>query len=260
MRKKCIFCRRDDQKITKEHVFPDWLSELFGDSFTAINEGTTSEGKVLYRYESKVFQQTVNTVCKSCNNNWMSEIENQAKPILTKMLRDKNIVLDKKSQLKIATWAMKTILVMNHDNPKGKSIIPQGHYDRFYSTKTIGNESLMLLGYNHIDRLKPGDRLASNWLAVTERMSVHKDVSEEDMRAIMQEPTTYGATLSLANIVFQLIGHKAPSTINLEVAVPDEPMRVINSFQKKVRWPLPHTINEVGGLAVIHEALKGGPT
>jgi hypothetical protein len=85
MRKICIFCQRDDRKITKEHIFPDWLSKMFGDEVTGRNEGVNANGSIMFNYESKIFQQTVNSVCQDCNNGWMSEIENAAKPILVKI-------------------------------------------------------------------------------------------------------------------------------------------------------------------------------
>jgi hypothetical protein len=45
------------------------------------------------------------------------------------LFRGKSFVIDKKSQQKIANWAMKTILVVNHNNPAPPAgpFIPQAH-------------------------------------------------------------------------------------------------------------------------------------
>jgi hypothetical protein len=164
MRKKCIFCQHDDRKITKEHLFPDWLSKMYGDSVTGINEGTNADGTIAYSYSSNIFQQTTNSVCEVCNNGWMSQIENDAKPILIKMLKSKSFVLDKKAQVKLSTWAMKTMLVFNHENPKppAKQFIPLEHYVKFYEEKRVSDDSIMLLGYNPVGKFRPGQRIASN--------------------------------------------------------------------------------------------------
>ncbi len=261
MRKKCIFCQRDNQKITKEHILPNWLSRMYGEDMTCTNESTTEEGKVVYSFQSKIFQQTTNTICAACNNGWMSEIENQAKPILERMLRGKNVVLDKKKQHRIATWAMKTVLVINHNNPAPpkKPMIPISHYENFYMNKQITDRGIVLLGYRPLKTLKDGDRIACSWINVSQHLQVDKKISERDRKLIEESGGSYGSTFCIANIVFQIVN---PLIINkairFEMLIPDEPERVINPFTTKVRWPLPHSIDEVGGLTVIHEALKGG--
>jgi hypothetical protein len=70
----------------------------------------------------------------------------------------------------------------------------------------------------------------------------------------------YGVTLSLANIVIQLHGHDLVdgSSHKVEILVPDEPLKILNPYSYKIRWPLRHNINEVGGLDAIHAAVKGG--
>lgn len=261
MRKKCIFCQRDDQKITREHILPNWLSKMYGRHTVCVNESTTEDGTVIYSYPSKIFQQTSNTVCAACNNGWMSEIENQAKPILERMLKGKNVVLDKKKQLRIATWAMKTVLVINHNNPAPpkKPIIPTSHYEDFYANKQITDKSIVLLGYRPLKEFKDGDRIACNWINVSQHLLVDKKIPESDRKLIEESGGSYGVTFCIANIIFQIVNPLAISKTNrFEMLIPDEPERVINPFAIKVRWPLPHNIDEVGGLTVIHDALKGG--
>lgn len=262
MRKKCIFCQRDDQKISKEHILPDWLNKLYGEDMTALNEGVRDDGTILYSYTSKIFQQTVNIVCKSCNNGWMSEMENTAKPILTKMLKNKNIVLDKKSQIKIANWAMKTILVMNHNNPAPpeRPIIPRSQYSKFYEDKSVSKDNLILLGYQAPKKYKPGERIASNWITAAENIQVHKNDVAKVRKLKDAGGRVYGITFSLDGLVFQMIGNDLgpDNGHKVEMIIPEEPLRVLNPHVRKIRWPLNHAVDEIGGLEVLHDALKGG--
>lgn len=257
-----MFCQRDDHKITKEHLFPDWLSKMYDNSVTGINEGTNADGSVAYSYTSKIFQQTVNSVCEVCNNGWMSQIENDAKPILVKMLRGKSFVLDKKSQARLATWAMKTMLVFNHANPAppARQFIPVEHYVKFYEQQKVSDESIMLLGYNPVGRFRPGQRIASNWIDIVQNIEVPSELEATIREKHEQGRNIYGVTLSLANIVFQLHGSDLADgvTHKVEIFIPDEPLKTINPYEQKLRWPLRHNINEVGGLEAIHAAIKGG--
>jgi hypothetical protein len=262
MHKKCIFCQDDERKITKEHLFPDWLSKMYDSTVTGINEGTNADGTIAYSYTSKIFQQTANSVCEVCNNGWMSQVENDVKPILSKMLRGKSFVLDKKSQIKLSTWAMKTMLVFNHENPSppAKQFIPPEHYVKFYEQKKVSEENVMLLGYIPVGKFKAGQRIASNWIDVAENIQVPKELAADLAKRHEEGHNVYGVTLSLANIVFQLHGHDLVdgSEHKVEILVSDEPMKILNPYKYKIRWPLRHNINEVGGLEAIHAAVKGG--
>jgi hypothetical protein len=235
---------------------------MYDESVTGINEGTNADGSVAYSYASKIFQQTVNSVCEDCNNGWMSRIENEAKPILVKMLKGKSFVLDKKSQAKLATWALKTMLVFNHGNPAppAKQFIPPAHYARFYEQQKVSVDDIMLLGYVPVGRFKPGQRIASNWIDVAQNIQVPKELESSLRKRHEQGHNIYGVTLSLANIVFQLHSHDLVDgkEHKVEILVPDEPLKIINPYSYKLRWPLRHDINEVGGLEAIHAAVKGG--
>jgi hypothetical protein len=259
MRKKCIFCQRNDQKITREHVFPNWLSRLYGDKVKSRNVGTNADGTIVYDYFSTVFQQTMNVVCADCNHGWMSDIENQAKPILIKMLKNKSLTLDKKKQQIIATWAMKTILVLNHNNPAPpeKPYIPTAQYETFYASKKVEAGNVMLLGYKPTGKFQNGDNIASNRIDMARNVEVPKDMAKQVKKRMAEGGKIFGATLNLANIVFQLSGNDLVdgSTHRVEMLIPPEPLRVLNPYKNKIWWPLRHSIDEVGGLDVVHNAL-----
>ena len=57
--------------------------------------------------------QTIDTVCHKCNNEWMSRVENKAKPIIACMLEDLTIPLDREQQTVLSNWAVKTAMVLD---------------------------------------------------------------------------------------------------------------------------------------------------
>jgi hypothetical protein len=138
-RGKCIFCQRQppDVPMSKEHLFGDWLRELF-----PRNDATTHMLGVLEwigaPFRSKPTERIkpsaqghsgskkVRHVCKECNEGWLSEkVESAAKPILTSVLRGDVVEIDEDMQRIIATWAAKTVMVAEYVHPH-KAVIPQG--------------------------------------------------------------------------------------------------------------------------------------
>ena len=51
-------------------------------------------------------------MCQSCNNGWMSALEDAVKPFVGAMLHDLSITLTHENQRTIATWAAKTAMVL----------------------------------------------------------------------------------------------------------------------------------------------------
>lgn len=86
---QCLFCERT--KLTKEHLWPNWIVRLF--------KTRVPPRKGIYRltqYHKGVPIRTWSTnritaearvVCKSCNENWMSDLESHAKPFLIPLIQ-----------------------------------------------------------------------------------------------------------------------------------------------------------------------------
>jgi hypothetical protein len=81
MANACVFCGTTTEKITKEHVFPDWISELFGREPGGTAEMVESDGSI-QAFPTVPFQQQVRVVCKPCNEGWMADLESDVKGFL----------------------------------------------------------------------------------------------------------------------------------------------------------------------------------
>lgn len=123
-RRKCIFC--EQYGSSKEHIFPDWLRSQFPrDEDSTHTFGTHAPSQIIGvpRTTQKKLQghsgtKTVKTVCAKCNNGWLSQIEQKAKPILESLIEGDRINLGVGEQLTLATWATKTVMIAEQLHPR----------------------------------------------------------------------------------------------------------------------------------------------
>lgn len=124
----CVFCGA--QKVTKEHILPEWMQRLENNlAPSGYAQGTYSEEKGWdeIRFNSIPFSQTARVACRSCNNEWMSEMEQSTKPILAPLIQGRRKTLGKDRSSRLAIWAFKTALVFQHTHPRNLTV-PTDHY------------------------------------------------------------------------------------------------------------------------------------
>jgi hypothetical protein len=115
MARVCGFCERTG--VTLEHVWADWVTTVLGQRRMRIELGRKSLRRTWNTQgPSDRINMTARVVCRRCNNNWMSDLENSAKPLLTQMMTSNKILLplDTASRVLIAAWAIKTAMVIEH--------------------------------------------------------------------------------------------------------------------------------------------------
>ena len=79
--KTCIFCQRSGHaKITKEHVWPQWVAALMPAEKEVPNRFRSSELEDIKTWTGGYGLQ-VNDVCRNCNNGWMSRLEQEVQPL-----------------------------------------------------------------------------------------------------------------------------------------------------------------------------------
>jgi hypothetical protein len=136
-RGRCIFCTRQppDVIISKEHVFGQWLRELFPrpadiTHTLGVLEWKSSPGRSIPK-ETNVHRQghsgtrKIRHVCKHCNETWLSNnVEKVAQPILIPLVSGDQVELNAAMQLILATWATKTAMTAEHLHPS-KVVIHQ---------------------------------------------------------------------------------------------------------------------------------------
>jgi hypothetical protein len=121
--RECIFC--EGRAGSGEHMFPDWLNPVLEQlPFTPMptpQQPQWARGVVDFR-SGESFDQSWEVseiaslrnkkLCHGCNTGWMAQLEDRAWPLLTPMILGRAHGLTQDQQITVATWATKTVMVM----------------------------------------------------------------------------------------------------------------------------------------------------
>jgi hypothetical protein len=135
----CIFCGRGG--LSKEHIFPDWMRQLF----RRTPYDTHTEGEFVWvpnpRSDNQMWtlparrlvrghtgSRKVRVVCKKCNNEWMADIDEAAKPHL---ICDRSAGIDRSQQQTLATFLTKIVMTSEYAKPRDRAV-PREQREQFY--------------------------------------------------------------------------------------------------------------------------------
>lgn len=111
--------------MTEEHLIASWVFRAVQQTRTPkINVIRTNRvtGKSKDRYG--IQQDTAEVVCGSCNNGWMSRLDNAAATVLKPLIRaDTPVDLNKMHQAAVAAWCVKTVMVNDLPLTGGESLL-----------------------------------------------------------------------------------------------------------------------------------------
>jgi hypothetical protein len=93
--------------------------------------------------------QTARVVCRRCNNEWMSELQSVAKPILLPLVLGEWGEISAKEREIVARWASMFNMVLDASEPTHEAIIPEQRHE-FYQTQKPLPEWIIWVG-----RLEP---------------------------------------------------------------------------------------------------------
>jgi hypothetical protein len=111
----CIFC--ENESGSEEHLWAAWIHRRVKFGAIRVQEGTGTE------LIDNNPERTINTVCHTCNNTWMSRLEEKNIPAVGDMLENKPTAIDAGRQRLLTEWAVKTAMVLDsiknrHGNEK----------------------------------------------------------------------------------------------------------------------------------------------
>lgn len=143
MARRCIFCGKTP--VSNEHIYPEWLRSLLiydprglpKSSLEQVSHRRIKQRQQSRRWMSdKPFNHTIKSVCKTCNETWMSDIENSAIQYLSPMIRMRETSFDAEAQNIISRWiALRVMVFLSTTNHKIQ--IFQQWFEQFYRNKTI---------------------------------------------------------------------------------------------------------------------------
>lgn len=132
---RCAFCGADE--ASEEHVFPRWISRAL-----------QTRGELTIRRDHgpqpvRLIPVVTNSVCRLCNNTWLSVLENDTRPILEPMLFADRAALNPDEQRILATWAFKTALMLDL---AGDQQIAVGFHREFAIARQPPRDALVWIG------------------------------------------------------------------------------------------------------------------
>lgn len=146
MAKECAFCPATAD-ITGEHIWSDWMNELFPGMTQVTFRKMEWDGTVLKKYPSPKLNMKTEVVCGSCNNGWMSRLEKyHAKPAMVDLIQGKSLeTVGKKRAHGLALFAFKTAVIANRSLPESEFFFDEPERYSFHKSLTIPRDVVMFL-------------------------------------------------------------------------------------------------------------------
>jgi hypothetical protein len=236
--RKCLFCDRNAD--SREHVWPSWILKNLMSGHQMSVRGFIADrtvGWVGPRPELKA-----KFVCSDCNGGWMSDLEEQNRPILGAMMRDIATPIDPLQQLNITSWVVKTSMVF-------EALASKKHRP-FYTAQDR-------------EHLRDGSALpnrTSIWLA---RHAGEPDIGSVGMAAWKDKPTeseglyVYATTIVFGYLAIQILSAQFQDNRegNLKIDVKPAPwdkllVQIWPSDGTAVVWPPDLTFSETGQFSI----------
>lgn len=101
----CLFC--NNPAGSKEHLWGAWIHRRKAFGPIRVKVGTAP----VTIFDDP--ERKIDTVCKPCNNGWMSGLEQKNIPTIGSMMQDLAIPLNKDQQNLLSSWAIKTAMVLD---------------------------------------------------------------------------------------------------------------------------------------------------
>lgn len=244
MEKYCVFCHKN-RKLTKEHILPNWLSELYPKRLMINNQFVGGNNQ---EWPSRIFQHKAKIVCEECNGGWMSNLENRVKPIIIDLFKLKKKVINEQEQKILSLWAQKTVLMLNQGVPKGLKITPDLFKD-IYKYKSPSKKVLVNLGWRLKRSGNKEEPIMSYQIRQILSIQVPKDLSKQVEKQKNNGGFIWKAIFTIGPIVYELIGHNMQ--IKLEIGIKTKVFKVIRPYKENILWPLEWPIEAEGGLEAI---------
>ena len=138
------------------------------------------------------------SVCVTCNNRWLSVLEKDIQPVLGPLIEGKERTLAPDEQRLLATWAVKTALML--DLASGNPLIATGfYYDLRLRRCPLPSQVVWLGAYRD-----------SQYAAWASHQALHVGIST------IEPPNAFVSTFTAFRAVFQVVGHLTRGNMNLD--------------------------------------------
>jgi hypothetical protein len=165
-------------------------------------------GEGLLRYDQwrggmnpLITRLTVKCVCASCNNGWVSQLEDAAKPVLLDMILDKRRAFTRAEAQAVARWATKTVLMYQQFEPARCSFV-EDHYRTFYRKRRPLDDTVLYVGRTTSRQAALGMRADSLHLGMVGGGGNHAEPKNTSSTLLVSEGTFM--LLNFSSVAWQL--------------------------------------------------------
>lgn len=222
MPRTCTFC--GGVGITKEHIWPKWSQSYLSEKRPVphvqqtVQDGRDDEERT---WLQRSLDMKVGTVCGSCNNGWMSNLENTVKPFFIGAFEGRGRELHRALQRDLAAWGLKTTMMVEHQQKPARYVIPPSEYAHLYKRREPSLNVLVWM---------------TAYMGIKTSALGHLYGLDADM-AIDPDPgrgtrNIWGSTVVFGPVVFHLLGTDIPGLLTGVV------MKTPNTHQL---WPYKRT-------------------
>lgn len=159
---RCIFC--DGPGLSKEHILSDWLSKVLPgpprhemvirEIAQSAGEPETETGRRTQVRQGHIGQRKVRTVCKRCNNGWMSSVVDSAKPLAKRLIVAGCGEIDPNEFAELATWIAVACIMAEFDGGK-IPVIPIAERKALFASKKPSDQWTISIGRYSGDKWRP---------------------------------------------------------------------------------------------------------
>lgn len=155
--RKCIFC--DGGNLSKEHLWSDWMAELLPafpanqheEHLATFTQKTRLVGPPQFtKRNGQLWTKKIRVVCADCNSEWMSALDNEAKPLLAKLIGAQPHSFSVSDSQLVAQWTTLKVLVAEHNRPLD-AVASADDRKQFKATRQIPTGVQIWLGRCGID-------------------------------------------------------------------------------------------------------------
>lgn len=211
---RCPFCNSSTD-LTAEHIWPEWYIKAVKPH---------GEDAQLDGIERPLRHATVD-VCRRCNNEWMSVLEQDASQLLADMLRTRQTTLDPLQQQRLAAWV--TLKAYELDC-LSQRLTPRGYLQDLRNKRIPPHGVSVWLG-----AYSP-DAPAHAWTRYHRISALNPGVDPVPVNA-------FSVTITVYQVIFQVVGHYVSGSVSVRDSSPSSQAlsQIWPITQPLVSWPLP---------------------
>jgi hypothetical protein len=110
----CIFC--NNESGSEEHFWPAWVHRFIKENQIELGGLRVQLGNQPETITDDL-EKTINTVCHTCNNTWMGNVEQKNRPRFLYMMKNDHISIDPGGMKIITEWAVLRAIMLDSEKP-----------------------------------------------------------------------------------------------------------------------------------------------